>query len=69
MDSTSPKPRLRDQFRAIIRVNHYAGEVIFAPFRRYWVELCSGTLTPCPIHGQVEECVNGMLQEVQAVRV
>ncbi|HDY97947.1 MAG TPA: integron integrase [Pseudomonas sabulinigri] len=24
MDSVSPKPRLRDQFRAVIRVNHYS---------------------------------------------
>lgn len=24
MDSTSPRPRLRDQFRAVIRVNHYS---------------------------------------------
>jgi hypothetical protein len=35
--------------------------------RAPWVELYSGTLPPYPIHGQVEECVNGMLQEVQAV--
>lgn len=38
MDSHSPKPRLRDQFRAVIRVNHYSIRTEKSYW--YWIRYC-----------------------------